>query len=117
MDSVSVAWIDEEFGLFEKVPTPMVCRLELSRNYPWEGAAAGFLLVSVDLVWSGYWAPGQEGGNHPEASYLGRYITVAGGVAGAVLGAVAGSRITHRDEIQFAPPGGQSTTTSDSTNQ
>jgi hypothetical protein len=115
VDSASVAWIDEEVGLYEKIPTPTVRRLELSRNYPWEGAGAGFLIVAGDLVWSGAWAPGQEGGNHPETSYLGRYITVAGGVAGALLGAVGGSFITRTDEIQVVPLAGQSTTRSDST--
>jgi outer membrane lipoprotein SlyB len=114
-DSTSVAWIAEEFGVYEKIPITTVRRLVLSRNYPWEGAGAGFLIVAGSMVWSGWWAPGQEGMNPPETVYTGRYITVAGGVAGALLGAAGGSLITRTDEIQIVPVAGPSTSKSDST--
>lgn len=115
VDSASVAWIGEEFGIYGKIPISTVRQLDLSRNYPWEGAGAGFLIVAGSLMWSGRWAASTEGMNPPETVYTGRYFTVAGGVAGALLGAAVGSLITRTDEIQVVHVEGPSTLKPDST--
>jgi len=114
VDSATVAWIDAKAGSIRSIPTSQVEHLELSRNYVWEGATLGLLLVTVPALATGAWGPQQPGG--PKSiNYDGRYFLVTGGVLGGFLGAGVGSAIKHKDIVQILPLAGGSATKSGST--
>ena len=115
VDSAGVSWIGKEFSNYQNMSMSNVRQVSFSRNYAWEGAGAGFLIVAGSMVWSGAWAPATEGMNPPRTVYPGRYFTVLGGVAGAFLGAIGGSLITQTDEIQVVHIAGPGTLKRDST--
>jgi hypothetical protein len=113
-DSVCISWTDAESGVMQRVPTPMVRRVDLSCTHPWDGAAVGFLVVFAVGSSGGTW--GSAEGEHHDTSFrdAARVFSVVGGVAEGFLGAAVGTWITHHDEIHFARVAEPGTSKSDS---